>query len=341
MCVAARTPMLALWIALAVAATGQAQELDLPASLRGKVSVRVLSCDPHAGREDLRVARVRIRVGSEALGLRDLQCGAFQPGSGQALFLNAVDGLGRLDAGSQRVVEVVFPASARYSECRCVFGGATALRESGSQAAEWWQAETLEPQAEGPDDPWSARPEIPGRTGMRRELVLRPATPVHEGAGADQPVTGRLTANQVVEVFAVQGGWKRVRSDLGVAGWIRSDAATADLDAPYRVGTFLNDLAAELRESRRSARTLLESCPVSAAEALPELVFSLLQDIRTVYVTNLWYALDDVQRQAFHAWVSGCHDIRRIVEMESGAELVGGRWVDPLDQRAQEPASLR
>ncbi len=339
--VAARTTMLAACSALLVATAGGASELELPASLRGKVSVRLLACDPHAGREDLKVARLRIRVGREALGLRDLQCGAFQPGTGQALYLNAVDGLGRLEAGSQRVVEVVFPASARHSECRCVFGGATALREPGSQAAEWWQAETLQPDPEEAVDAWSLRPEIPGRTGMRRELVLRPATPVHEGASADRPVTGRLTANQVVEVFAVHAGWKRVRNDLGVSGWIRSDASTADLDAPYRVGTFLNDLAAELRESRRSARTLLEACPLSAADALPELVFSLLQDIRTVYVTNLWYALDDVQREAFHAWVSGCHDIRRIVEMESGAELVAGPWIDPLTRPTPRPASLR
>lgn len=330
-------------------ATSTRPRTSLPASLEGRVEVSLLSCDPYAGGSDLRVARVRIQVGEAELWLPDLRCGAFEPGSDRALFLNAVDGLGRLAAHSQRTVEVVFPATRRYRECRCVVGGSTAMSPRPSRGPEWWEEETFVP--EGPDDEALAEDdsgdtfgdgagvEPPAALGLREELVLRPATIVRAGPSPAAAVVGRVAATERVSVFAVDQGWKRIRSERGFEGWIRSDAATSDLEAPRRVGAALDELALKLPRDGWPPQALATTCPVSAAEALPELVFALLPDIHTVYVTNLWYALDDVQRDAFHAWVQSCHEIRRIVEMATGAELRGEAWGDRprLFERAPPP----
>ncbi len=323
-------PALITLAALLWMTTATRAEILLPPSVPGQVEVKVLSCDRYSGRADLRVARVRIRVGPGEVDLRDLQCGAFQPGTSRALFLNAIDGLGRLGPSTERTAEVVFPASRRYSECRCVLGGATSLRDTPHAGAEWWQAETWEPLK--PDShPGDFGPaHRPGLSGLRRELVLRPSTEVRAGPSIRDALDGRLAAREHVEVYAVHQGWKRIRSDDGLTGWIRSDASTADLEAPLRVGRFLNDLARTLFPEGGPRRTLSESCPVSAADALPELVFALLPEIHAVYVTNLWYALDETQRDAFHLWVHGCHEVRRIVEMSTGAELRGESWGDAL-----------
>ncbi len=329
-------PIAALWLVL-LAAPGHGVETVLPPSLAGRAEVQVLSCDRHDGGADLRVARVRVTVGAAEIELDDLQCGAFEPGTDRALLLNAVDGLGRLAAGSDRIAEVVFPASHLYTECRCVVGGATALRETTGRWGAWWAAEAWEPTERPEALDWRGGTDPVGPAGLRRELVLRPATRIHDRPGEDEPVVGRVPAGRQVEVFAVQGGWKRVRSDDGVEGWIRSDASTADLEAPKRVGAYLDELAGKLRPSNGPPRRLSEACPVSAAEALPQLVFSLLPDLHTVYVTNLWYTLDESQRDAFHAWVEGCHDVRRIVEMATGAELRGEAWGD---RPSLPPASL-
>ncbi|MAE96138.1 MAG: hypothetical protein CL910_15905 [Deltaproteobacteria bacterium] len=328
----------------------------LPASLEGRVEVALLSCDAYAGARDLRVARVRIRVGEAEVQLRDLHCGAFEPHSEHALFLNAVDGLGLLPAHSQRVVEVVFPASPRYSECRCVVGGSTAMSRRPEAGPEWWEEETFapdptdeafpegpawEPAGREPGTQLAGRPPQPAapvadpplddvlaEPGLRRELVLRPATVVRTRPDSSAAVVGRLAATERISVFAVDQGWKKIRSARGFEGWIRSDAATSDLEAPARVGATLDELALKLPRDGTLPETLATACPLSAADALPELVFALLPEIHTVYVTNLWYALDDVQRDAFHVWVQSCHEVHRIVEMATGAELRGEAWGD-------------
>ncbi len=317
-----------------------AQGMPLPPRLEGLVSVQLLSCDPHGAGNDLRIARVRIQVGASEVMLPDLQCGAFRPGTEHALFLNAVEGLDRLPPGAQRIVEVVFPASGRYSECRCVAGGASSmLRAGGEDPSAWWETERFEQPPEPAEmDEGATRAadglragETPGDSpaeppSLRTELVLRPGTEIHAGPSSAEAVSGRLAAGDRIAVDAISAGWKRVRREE-LAGWIRSDASTADLMAPERVGAYLDELAARLSPDGGPA-IVLRNCPLSAADALPELVLSLLPEIHTVYVTNLWYALDEDRRDAFHAWVAGCHDVRRIVDMASGAELRGEDWGD-------------
>ncbi len=288
------------------------------------VNIRVLSCDEYAGRPDLRVARVQIRVGPEDAVLPDLQCGAFERGTDRAFFLNAVEGLGRLPAGSERIAQVVFPASPRHPVCRCVLGARVALRQARPRRGpEWWDEESWEPPPLDPgllgepDEP----PALPGPGALRRELVLRPATELRGTPDRAAPVQGRLTAWEVLDVLAIQRGWKQVRRQDGETGWIRSDTATPDLEAPARVGARLDELALALLPDGTAPDALTASCPVSAADALPELVFALVPATHTVYVTNLWYALHDVQREAFQAWVHGCHEVTRIVELATGAEL--------------------
>ncbi|MCP3984892.1 MAG: SH3 domain-containing protein [bacterium] len=312
---------------LAVAAIGRAQQgpgNPPDHSDQSGVQIHLLSCDPYAGQRDLRVARVRIRVGARPIELTDLQCGAFVPGTKSALFLNAVDGLGKLPAGTERIAQVVFPASRRHRECRCVIGSAVALRERrGQHGPEWWEEETWEPAPQGEQAPgtWPAENHIPGPDVLRLEVVLRPATELHREPDEEAPVLERLTAQERVDVLSIERGWKLVRRAGGLVGWIRSDTATPDLQAPARVGARLDELALTLGPDGTAPDALISSCPVSAADALPELVFALVPATHTVYVTNLWYALDDVQREAFHAWVKGCHEITRIVELATGAEL--------------------
>lgn len=317
---------------LLLGADGRAQ-IEPPAPIgaieASGVQIRVLSCDPYAGQRDLRVARVRIRVGPQAVELTDLQCGAFEPNTDRALFLNAVDGLGLLAAGSERVVQVVFPASSRHRECRCVVRPAVVLRERrGQRGPEWWEEESWEPapRVAGQDglEGWPTEPQLPGPDVLRREVVLRPATELRSAPDANAPVRVRLTTQEQVDVLAIEGGWKKVRRRPGLQGWIRSDTATPDLDAPARVGARLDELALALLPDGTAPDALISSCPVSAAEALPELVFALVPATHTVYVTNLWYALDDTQREAFQAWMRACHEISRIVELATGAELTDG-----------------
>ncbi|MBW2241819.1 MAG: SH3 domain-containing protein [Deltaproteobacteria bacterium] len=309
---------------LLVAVIGHAQieaaDRPQPAGLQ----IQVLSCDPYAGQRDLRVARVRIRTGADPAELTDLQCGAFEPGTNRALFMNAVDGLGRLPAGAERIAQVVFPASARHRECRCVIGSAVTLRERRSaRGPEWWEEETWEPAPRVRAEPgdWPPQDRVPDSNVLRPEVVLRPATELHREPNADTKVLERLTAQEHVDVLSIERGWKQVRRRGGSEGWIRSDTATPDLEAPARVGARLDELALALLPDGTAPDALVTSCPISAADALPELVFALVPATHTVYVTNLWYALDDLQRDAFHAWVRGCHEITRIVELATGAEL--------------------
>ncbi|MCP5058647.1 MAG: SH3 domain-containing protein [bacterium] len=293
-------------------------------SLSDGLRIQVLSCDPYAGQRDLRVARVRIRTGEEPAELTDLQCGAFEPGTNRALFMNSVDGLGRLPAGAERIAQVIFPASPRHRECRCVIDSTVTLRERrSSRGPEWWDEETWEPPPRLHTEPehWPPQDRRPETDFLREEIVLRPATELHHGPDGDTEVLERLTAQERVEVVSIERGWKRVRRRGGSEGWIRSDTSTPDLEAPARVGARLDELALTLLPDGTAPAALTTSCPISAADALPELVFALVPATHTVYVTNLWYALDDFQREAFHAWVHGCHEISRIVELATGAEL--------------------
>lgn len=303
---------------LASGATG-GEVRDLPPALRGRVSIEVTSCRPYAGSRNLMQAEIRIRTGGSPVRLPDLQCGAFEPGTDRPLFLNPVDGVRSLAAGTERVVKTVFPFDPRHTECRCVVANVTRIAPSPS----WREAPVARP-PRLPGERTPAQPEGPNAPVrvLRRELVLLPSVDVHSGPGVEHAVVGQVGGSELVEVIAVEGGWKWIRlSARGVEGWIPDDAATPDVEAPARVARVLDRLGTHGDSGSAGSTQADALCQSGSIAELGDLVFALRPEAHAAYVTNLWHTLSPRRRDALQRYLSACFGVTRIVAMASGETL--------------------
>lgn len=318
------------------AGVGFGEPVPLPAELEGRLLLEVRSCEPRLG-QALMAATVRARTGPTAVQLANLRCGAFAPGTDQALFLNPVDGLDRIPAHTTRQVTAFFPSDARHDECRCIVGevrriereGADELRDVSpiDDAIAGWQEFLEEMEA-------VATPDAPLPEGaLRREEILVPETPVRDGPDPAAAVLERLAAGDAVDVLALMGGYKQVRSAAGTEGWIPSDASTVDSARARRVALVLApartpDPGGATAEPATSPATEPALCSAVRREDLDGLVFALLPESRTAYVHPVWYVLDAPDQDAFQRWASECFGVTRIIDVARGLEVRNTRWGD-------------
>lgn len=335
---------------------------QVPPELQGHLDVAVERCEPGPPGSGLLLATVRIETGAAEIRLPELHCGAFVPASDEVLFLNAVDGGQRVPAHATRRIEAHFPGDARHTECRCVIAdvrrinhGDEGWREVEDWAGDWWrrlqEAEPRErplvfagrgtppdPSAEVPQGEWddvaSRGPlDLPFSNAprLRREWVLRSDVFLrHEPAGSASEHS--LQRGQPVDVLALDGGAKQVRLGTGRTGWIDGDASSPERRAAPDLTLALDALATEGHGSDPSF------CR-DRSDELRALVFALLPEDRTAYVSSEWYLLSEPQQDAFQVWTRECYGIGRIVEVERGQELRSHSWGDrPTLRLAADPA---
>jgi hypothetical protein len=317
--------ILALASGLLIAGAAGAGEIqELPRSLRGRVSIEIARCQPYAGTGDLMEAELRIQTGTTEVRLPDLQCGAYRSGTNQPLFLNPVEGVHRVPAGTILVVRTIFPFDRQHTECRCVVERVRRI-------------EPGEPWREEPDaSVWVAPGEttrtergwVPSSTRvLRRELVLLPSVELRSGPGRHHEVVGEVNASELIEVLGVQGGWKWIQLPArGVEGWVPDDATTPDVEAPVRLAAVLSRLEPHLIPRSSQPTGSGAFCQAVSIGELGELVFALRPETRSVYVTNLWHALPERKRSAFQLYLSDCFGVARIIDMASGDELRNLDW---------------
>ena len=274
------------------------------------------------------------------------------------LFLNAVDAGIRVPARSTRRFTALFPGDARHTECRCVVADVRRLDDAGDGwreiddwANELWERLVPEPDRErraerrrparvfaGRGTPSEAAPdETPGSPPaedvaarsrfpfsvaprMRREWIVRPELALRDAP--DGEANGpRLAPGDAVDVLALRHGAKQVRIDSGESGWIDADAATPAMRPTASVEQALDALA-----------TLGHAQDASfcrdRSDALQPLVFALLPEDRTAYVTSEWFLLEPRHQDAFQAWTRDCYGIARIVDVGQGALLRSHDWGD-------------
>ncbi|MDJ0789543.1 MAG: hypothetical protein QNK05_22345 [Myxococcota bacterium] len=337
----------------------------MPASLRGKLDLRVTRCEPSPRGGGLMIAELELSTGATEVRIPGLRCGAYRPGTDDALFLERVPLAERMGPNQSVYLRSIFQADATHTECRCVVGGVERLRErpafdagpanepdfrfgrgepepraeperwpgadmrrkSPLQAIFPWLRDREEARRPAPRSPPPApRLPPPGPDVLRRERVLLPRAELHDqpaGAGLGQSVRG----GDEVDVLGLRGGWKQIRvPDTGALGWILDDAATADTLAPERLAERLRVLDAYLDPGHSRATDREGLCRALDRGELDDLVFALLPEIHAVFVTSLWWALPEPERDAFQVWVSECHEVRRIVDVASGADLRDLDW---------------
>lgn len=320
----------------------------LPASAQA-TSVEVRSCEPHPVDPFLRRALVRVRTGAQRVSFSELRCGSFVPGTSDSLFLNGVDGLGILPPHTTRTVSVFFPGDERHSECRCAVDvpQTAALpptpRDEPEADPRWrdedwqhpdatnddWPPEVfrgapVEPRGTRGDDYWDGGwRELPDSRlqVLREEMVLPPSVAVRDAPEPESDEIDRLTSGTRVEVLAVEGGWKQVRTREDLEGFIPDDAATSDLGAPARLSRALAPLHAQLAPGATLEGETASLCSTLPEGSLDPLLFALLPEQRSAYVRSLWYALEEADRNAVRIYLSECYGVTRIVEIGSGTEV--------------------
>ena len=363
---------LALACALGIASAAAVTE-DLPPSLRGHLDVEVERCAPGPAGSRLLEATVRVTTGNAEIRLPELHCGAFVPGSDEVLFLNAVEGRIRVPARSTRRFTALFPGDARHTECRCVVADVRRLDDAGDGwreiddwATELWDRfapeRDREPRAErrraprlfagrgaptgaGPDETpdaiatqdVAARARFPFSLAprLRREWIVRPELALRDAP--DGEANGpRLAPGDGVDVLALRRGAKQVRIDSGESGWIDADAATPAMRPSTSVEQALDALATRGHADDASF------CR-DRSDALQPLVFALLPEDRTAYVTSEWFLLEPRHQDAFQAWTRDCYGIARIVDVGEGALLRSHDWGDrpSLHLASDEPGTER
>ena len=317
---------------LLVGATGAgAVPGELPPQLRGRIEIKVVSCEPAPGGDRLMRAEVELRTGSTEVEIGDLQCGAFRRGSDRALFLNPVPAPRRLPPDSLEQLVAYFPFDARHEECRCT------VNEVRSVVADAPLREPGEPEALELTEllhRWSLRAAseaAPLSEGaLRRERLLAPSVTLRAGPGAQHPSLAELGTGGSVDVLGVRGGWKWVRVPTSrVQGWIPDDASTSDLVAPERVAAVLGVLrAAQGGQDLAGAEPPGPICSAISPGDLRDLVFAFLPELHAVYVTSLWHSLAEPDRNAFQRFATECYGVTRIVDLASGEELRNVTWGD-------------
>jgi len=307
---------------------------ELPPQLRGRVHIEVLTCTPHAASPRLRTARIRIVTGETEVSLPDLQCGAFAPGSDRALFLNPVTGASRVPPHTTLELRAVFPADRVHSECRCVVGGVRRIGRDAGKGLRPWRDTSNTSDTTG-EPPSGAKPIAqPAPEGLprypealRRELVLLPTAAVRRAPRQEASRVGQLAGGTQVDVLSVEGGWKQIRGP-GIEGWIPDDAATSDLLAPARLSRVLARARAQLARAPDGRSGESGLCSTVSAKQLHALIFALLPEERTAYVSALWYALPEIDHDTFQVWAADCHGITRIVDLARGLEIRSQAWGD-------------
>jgi hypothetical protein len=174
---------------------------------------------------------------------------------------------------------------------------------------------------------------------LRRELVLLPSVDVRSGPGTEHAVVGEVAASELVEVTAVEGGWKSIRLPArGIEGWIPDDATTPDVEAPARIARVLDRL--DPHDDSGSARSTQagELCQEVSIAELSELVFALRPEAHSAYVTNLWHTLSQRRRDALQTYLSDCFSVTRIVAVASGETLRDLEWGSEPRASAIQPA---
>ena len=317
--------ILALASGLLIAGAAGAGEIqDLPRSLRGRVSIEITRCGPYAGTGGLMEAELRIQTGTTEVRLPDLQCGAYRSGTNRPLFLNPVEGVDRVPAGTILVVRTAFPFDRQHTECRCVV-----KRVRRIEPGEPWREEPDAGVWVAPGE--TRRPErewVPSSTRvLRRELVLLPSVELRGGPGDHHEVVGQINASELVEVLGVQGGWKWIQLPVrGVEGWVPDDATTPDVEAPVRLAAVLSRLEPHLIPGGSQSTGSSALCQAVSIGELGELVFALRPETRSVYVTSLWHTLPERKRSAFQLYASDCFGVARIIDVASGDELRNLDW---------------
>ncbi len=339
-------------LALAVAASGAAlaRVPELPRELRGRVAIEVARCRPVGRSDALLEAEVSVRANETSIALPGLHCGAYDD-AGEPFFLTPVTGRLSLRANGAQRFTVRFSADATHRECGCTLRDVRALAGEGANDAfgeldaefDALVADLARDEA-APTNATvvspAAIPEAPpvaGEAGplteepllsfaapvLRYERMLAPNAPLRAEPSAKAAITGIAPPGARIAVDRIERGWKLARTPDGLAGWLPSDASTADIAAPERMGERLAPLHRALAPGASTSEAL---CASLERSALSDLVAAWQIHERAVYVHPLWYALAAEDRDAFQRWAADCYSATRVLDTASGKEIRSEEW---------------
>jgi hypothetical protein len=353
-------------LAALCASTAQARAPELPRELRGRVVIEVTRCRPIGRADALLEADVRVRTSEAAVALPGLHCGAYDdagvpyfltPVAGRlSLHANVAQELTvrfAADASHRECGCTVRdsraladdPTSDAFDALVAALSGepdpvereAAPAAMSETPAREGRVAATLPavaagavPTANGPalasgaDDVGLAL--AFAAPGLRFERMLAPNLPLRAEASARAAITGIAPPGARIAVDRIERGWKLARTADGLAGWLPSDASTADVAAPERMSELLAPLHRTLAPGASPSGAL---CASLERSAVVDLVAMWRVQERAVYVHPLWYALAPEDRDAFQSWAADCYSATRVIDAMTGREIRAGEWETP------------
>jgi hypothetical protein len=158
---------------------------------------------------------------------------------------------------------------------------------------------------------------------LRHERMLAPNAPLRAEPSVEAAITGIAPPGARIAIDRIERGWKLARTPDGLAGWLPSDASTADVAAPERMAERLAPLQRALAPGASTSEALCASVDRSA---LSDLVAAWRIHERAVYVHPLWYALAPEDRDAFQTWAADCYSATRVMDAMSGKEIRSEEW---------------
>jgi hypothetical protein len=193
------------------------------------------------------------------------------------------------------------------------------------------QAASAEPRGVGPEpeagEPAAGEAAVPFvPPALRYERVLAPNLSLRAEPAEKAAITGAAPAGARIAVDRIERGWKLARTPDGLAGWLPSDASSADIAAPERMAERLEPLHRAFAPGARRSEAL---CASVERDTLSELVVTWRVHERAVYVRPLWYALTPEDRDAFQAWAAECYAATRVMDAASGHEIHSEDWDAP------------
>ncbi len=355
-----------LALAVAESHAAHARPPELPRDLRGRVVVEVARCRPIGRADALLEADVRVRARETGVALPGLHCGAYDDAGEPFFLTPVTGRLNLRAHEAQRfTVRFAADAKHRECGCtvrdvRGLAGENTdaefdalieALSEDGAEDAGAAPAALPEPAIPAAAEDAAGAP-VPGATpesndgapedaslaateltapafappGLRYERMLAPNAPLRAEASSRAAITGVAPPGARIAVDRIERGWKLARTADGLAGWLPSDAATADVGAPERMAERLAPLHRALAPGASTSEAL---CASVERSALADLVAAWRIHERAVYVHPLWYALAAEDRDAFQRWAADCYSATRVVDAMTGREIRSEDWEAP------------
>jgi hypothetical protein len=336
----------AAFAALLLAAVASASPPETARDLAGRLTLEIARCRPIGRADALLEAEVVLRAGKTAVDAPALFCAAYDD-EGAPFYLTPVAGRLSLRARETQRLTVRFAADGAHRACGCTVrdpgarpvsagpentGTQLAAREGATLRDRKPQAASAATGAVNPRVEHAmssagaasdaaadvaAGPTPAAPHALRYERVLAPRLALRAEPSARAAITGEAPAGARIAVDRIERGWKRARTADGRAGWLPSDAATADIGAPERV----SELLAPLHDAPLAGAGGETPCASVERAALGELVAAWRVHERAVYVRPLWYALVAEDQRAFRDWAESCYSATRVIDAMTALEI--------------------